>query len=69
MCVMTDQSDLCTKLLTISNEFSPWSIGTKCPASFTVLNSKFPTILWKPATFPLTFHGCSNVSLNRSTIT
>ena len=60
----TNHNDLCTKLFTISREFSPWSMGTKCPASLTVRSSSRPTTLLKPATLPFTFHGASKVYLS-----
>lgn len=56
--------DFCTKLLTMLKALSPWSMGTKWPALFTVLNSRSPTDFKYPATFPPTFHVENRVSLS-----
>lgn len=53
-----------TKSLTIYKATNPWSIGTKCPALFTILKSNFPAFFWDPATFPSTFQTLKRASLN-----
>ena len=60
---------LVTKVLAMKRAFSPWSMGTKCPALLTVRSSNSPTSLTYPATFPPTFQVLNSVSLSHMKFT
>ncbi len=57
---------LWTKETTISRASTGLSIGTRCPALFTILNSRSPALFIAPTTLLLIFQGVNRAFLKAS---